>query len=548
IFVGPRPELLDLFGDKVRARQTARRTGVPVLPASDGAATLDDARTFFASEGGRPVVIKAVAGGGGRGMRVVRKLEELEQSYVRCQSEARAAFGNDAVYVERMMPAARHVEVQIIGDRAGNVTHLWERECTIQRRHQKLIEIAPSPGIDEAMREKLVEAALAMARHVKYENLGTFEFLVDSQDSSFAFIEANPRLQVEHTVTEQVTGVDLVLAQIEIAMGRTVAELGLGSPEAPRPRGWAIQLRINAESMAADGSARPSSGTLAVFEPPSGPGIRVDSHARSGFAMNPRFDSLLAKLIVHSASPDFADALRKASRALGRFRIEGVPTNLGFLRAVVNHPDFAANRIHTGFIEEKAAELAAASPSISEREKSPDWRGPRPAIGAKVDQVDPLAVLELGKSAPVEAAPARLDLGATTAHAGGPDGTTAVIAPMQGTIVSVDVAVGARVAQGQQIVVIEAMKMEHVIEAPASGIVRRIDVAAGDTVPEGCPLVFIEEREVDSSLEASATRVDLEYVRPDLAEVMARHEITLDAARPEAVARRRRTGQRTARE
>src|SRR5262245_2761086 len=227
IFTGPSPELLELFGDKVEARKLAQRCGVPVLPGTPGPASLNEAQAFFQSTAGRPVVIKAVAGGGGRGMRVVRSLDELDAAYTRCQSEARAAFGNAEVYLERLMPMARHVEVQILGDHAGHVTHLWERECTIQRRHQKLIEIAPSPAIPEALRHKLLAAAIKIAHGVHYATLGTFEFLVGPDGEDFAFIEANPRLQVEHTVTEEVTGVDLVKAQLELAFGRSLQDLDL---------------------------------------------------------------------------------------------------------------------------------------------------------------------------------------------------------------------------------------------------------------------------------------------------------------------------------
>src|SRR5262249_31793942 len=220
-----------------------------------------------------------------------RRLEDVEGAYNRCQSEARAAFGNGDVYVERFLPAARHLEVQILGDRSGNVTHLWERECTIQRRQQKLIEIAPSPSITAATREQLVAAATHMAQSVRYDNLGTFAFLLSTnggEDPSFAFIEANPRLQVEHTVTEEVTGVDLVKAQLQLAFGQSIQDLGLDAPHHHQPRGFAIELRINAESMAEDATVRPSNGTLTVFEAPSGPGLRVDSYAYAGYSTNPR--------------------------------------------------------------------------------------------------------------------------------------------------------------------------------------------------------------------------------------------------------------------
>src|SRR5262249_22237208 len=239
------------------------------------------------------------------------------------------------------------------------VPHRWKPECTSRRRHEKLTEIAPSPAIPEALRHKLLAAAIKIAQSARYTSLGTFEFLVGPDGEEFAFIEANPRLQVEHTVTEEVTGVDLVKAQLELAFGRSLQDLDLAAGEAPRPCGYAIELRINAESMAPDGGARPSSGTVTVFEPPSGTGLRVDTCAYAGYATNPRFDSMIAKLIVHSPSADFGAALSKATRALSQFRIEGVPTNLAFLQAILGHPDFTAHHLHTGFVEEHIADLIA---------------------------------------------------------------------------------------------------------------------------------------------------------------------------------------------
>jgi acetyl/propionyl-CoA carboxylase alpha subunit/acetyl-CoA carboxylase carboxyltransferase component len=551
-FVGPHPEVLELFGDKGRARRFAQQCGVPVLDGTEKPTTLAEARSFFATAAS-PIVIKAVAGGGGRGMRVVRRAEDLEEAYKRCQSEARAAFGNSDVYVERFMPAARHVEVQILGDRFGKVTHLWERECTIQRRHQKVIEIAPSFGITPKVRAKLINAAIHLAQAAKYDVLGTFEFLVDADggdQAQFAFIEANPRLQVEHTVTEQVTGIDLVRVQLELAAGRSIAELDLASVAENQPHGCAIEMRINAETMSEDGSARPANGTVSVFEPPSGPGVRVDSFAYAGYATNPRFDSLLAKLIVHSPTPKFADAVNKAYRALCKFRIEGIATNLGYLQALLSHPDFIANRIHTGFVEEKNAELFASAKS-GHRRLYFERFGVSQQVGAKIDSRDPLAVLALGKSeistGDSSTVTTAISLASTT-EIETPEGTIAVRAPMQGTIVSVDAKDGDTITRGQQLIVMEAMKMEHVIAAPANGIMRQVTVAKGDTIVENHLLAFIEEREIDEAALAPAAALDLEVIRPDLSEVLERHEIGLDAARPEAVARRRKTGQRTARE
>jgi acetyl/propionyl-CoA carboxylase alpha subunit/acetyl-CoA carboxylase carboxyltransferase component len=565
-FVGPRPEILELFGDKVQARLLAERCGVPVLQGTLGPASLDEARELLSLLGaGASMIIKAVAGGGGRGMRIVHRLDEVEEAYKRCQSEARAAFGNGDVYVEQLMARARHVEVQVIGDRAGSVSHLWERECTIQRRNQKLVEIAPSPGLTSALRDRIIAAAVRLAEAVSYDNLGTFEFLVEAapenSQAAFAFIEANPRLQVEHTVTEEVTGVDLVTLQIELAAGRSLAELGLLQADVPKPRGFAMQVRINMETMGADGAAKPSGGTLTAFEAPSGPGLRVDSFAYAGYTTNPRFDSLLAKLIAHSPSSEFADVVRKTYRALCEFRIEGVSTNVGFLQSLLRHPEFAANNLYTRFVEDHIAALVAPESSTHRRLFFGDLESanPRPVAtnatprlaGVKIDAVDPLAVLHHGKSegnGPSLAASTVVVDFARVPDIAGPAGTLPIKAPMQGTIVSLDVREGDAVRQGQQVLVMEAMKMEHVINAHLSGIVRQITVAQGDAVFEGHPLVFIEEADVEASQDAAAEQIDLDRIRPDLAEVYDRHAIGLDDARPDAVARRRKTGQRTARE
>ena len=557
-FVGPSAEILELFGDKLRARGLAERCGVPVLRGTTQSTSVEQAHEFFAALGpGGAMMIKAVAGGGGRGMRAVFDPQQIEEAYTRCESEARAAFGRGELYVEQLMPRARHVEVQIAGDGSGRVTHLWERECSIQRRNQKLIEIAPSPWLAAGLRQRLTSAATQMAESVRYQNLGTFEFLVDASGdgSGFAFIEANPRLQVEHTVTEEITGVDLVKLQLELAGGRSLADLGLRQSDVPDPRGCAMQVRINMESMTADGTAKPSGGTLSVYEPPSGPGVRVDSFGYAGFTPSPRFDSLLAKLVVHSNNGSFAELVRKTYRALCEFSVEGVTTNLNFLQNLLRHPEFEAGHVHTRFIEEHIGELATPADSNHRRlffeRAQPRQEGPgRRLAGVKLDTTDPLAVLNLGK---MEIRATALSNGPPSAPAPfaeviGPENTVAVGAPMQGTIVSLDVREGEQVRSGQQLLVMEAMKMEHVISAHLSGTVRAITVAPGDAVFEGHPLVFIEEGEVAAADAAETRQIDLDRIRPDLAAVIERHQLGLDPARPDAVERRRKTGQRTARE
>ncbi|KAB7742095.1 biotin/lipoyl-binding protein [Parvibaculum sedimenti] len=512
IFVGPNPEALELFGDKIKAKALALASGVPLLAGTQGATSLDDARAFFKAHG--PMMIKAIAGGGGRGMRPVRGEAEIDEAYKRCQSEAKAAFGNGDVYVEKLIEKARHVEVQIVADSAGGVAHLFERECSIQRRNQKIVEIAPSPSLSEELRDELCAAAVMLARAAAYDNLGTFEFLVDAADmKTFAFIEANPRLQVEHTVTEEVTGVDLVQTQLKIASGKTLRELGLTQGEVPYPRGHAIQLRINMETMDESGNAKPAGGIISVFEPPSGPGIRVDTFGYAGYRTSPNFDSLLAKLIVHVPSVDYRDAVRRAARALSEFRLEGVSTNISFLRALVAHPAFATNDVTTRFVEEHVAELVK---SVVARE--------RYFAGGATQGVAAATAIK------------------------GPEGSEPVGAPMQGKVVSIDVKEGDKVHAGQQIAVLEAMKMEHLVHAAGSGIVRLVAAAAGEVLFDGQPIVFIEPGDVGAATVSEEKEVDLDYIRPDLTSVRERHFIGLDEGRPDAVARRRKTNQRTARE
>ncbi len=543
-FAGPDAATLELLGDKLRARKQAVSCGVPVLAGSDAAESPAVAREFLASLGaGAAVMVKAVGGGGGRGMRVARTPEELDAALERCRSEAGAAFGNDALYLEEYLPHAKHIEIQVVGD-GDAVVHLGERECSVQRNHQKIVEVAPSPGLDPALREELCEAALRIAASVHYRSLGTFEFLIDCAPGSerrFAFIEANPRLQVEHTVTEEVSGIDLVRLQLEIAAGKHLAELGLATP--PPVRGHAIQLRVNMERMQPDGSARPAGGTLTHYAPPSGPGVRCDGFGYAGYTPSPRYDSLLAKVICHAPTPRYEDAVALAYRALCEFQIEGVETNRAFLQALLQHPDFVANRVTTAFVEDHSAELLGTEhPRRYVEAAAPSDSAAGGLAGAQIDSDDPLAVLHHGKSGrPATAAPSAPETAA-------PDGNRATIAPMQGTVVSLSVAEGDEVYAGQALLVMESMKMEHVIGAACSGVVRRVAVAAGDAIFEGHALVFIEEAEVAVRGAESEEQVDLDRIRPDLAEVVERHDLGLDDARPEAVARRRRTGQRTARE
>jgi acetyl/propionyl-CoA carboxylase alpha subunit/acetyl-CoA carboxylase carboxyltransferase component len=527
VFVGPSPEALTLFGDKVQARALAKRVGAPLLPGSIGAATLAEAERFFSSlSAGSAVMLKAVAGGGGRGMREVHALSDLAAAFERCRSEALQAFGNGDLYVEQLFPRARHVEVQILGD-GTEVAHLWDRDCSVQRQRQKLIETAPAFGLTADMRAKLLELSVALGKAVNYRGLATIEYLIDQDAGStlpFAFIEANPRLQVEHTVTEAITGLDLVRIQLQLAAGGTLAKLGLRQFAIPPPRGVAIEARVNLEAMSADGTARPTGGTLLLYEPASGPGVRVDGFGYAGYRTSSKFDSLLAKLIVYTADGDLATAARKAERALAEFRIAGVSTNVSFLRTLLRTPEFAAASIHTRFIEEHAASLCAQASELAPAEK------PQRQAGANGDTAADRTLQE------------------AAAEIAGPEGTSAVPAPLQGTIINIAVAMGSALREGDSVLIMESMKMEHVVSAPFSGVVRAINVSQGDTVFEGHALVFMEPTAVTGIEKAAAQHIELDFIRPDLAAVIERQRGTLDASRPAQVARRRKTAQRTARE
>lgn len=560
-FIGPDVRHLALFGEKSSARAAARQSQVPIPRGLDEAASLEAAVEFFDSLGPEgAMIIKAVAGGGGRGTRVVMARDELEEAYQRCRSEAELSFGLADVYVEEFIPRARHIEVQIIGDGQGNVAHLHERECSVQRRYQKLVEIAPAPFLEQGLREAIIDAAMRFARNESYQSLGTFEFLVDvsGRDNAqpFVFIEANARLQVEHTVTEEVTGVDLVQSQIRLAAGASLSDLGLDQSAQVTPRGYAIQARVNMETIAEDGAVRPTGGLISVYEAPNGPGVRTDGFGYAGYPTSTAFDSLLAKVICHVAGTDFADAIARTHRALSEFRIDGVATNITFLKNIISHADFAAGTVHTRWTDEHLVTLASPPEDDRERfisaspapgdERLSHTSGSDGFAGARVDTNDPLALfghdaqLKAGKTSP--AAANQFD------QHPGPEGSHGVGSPMQGTIVSIDVTEGDEVFEGQQVAVVEAMKMEHVISAEVGGIVRAVTMTVGDVVREGYPIAFIEEADVSGTVSGSAEAVDPDHIRGDLQEVYERRAFTLDENRPQAVAKRHALGYRMPRE
>jgi len=560
-FVGPTVETLELFGDKGRARALASASDVPILRGRNEAVSVEETREFFASLGPKgAMMIKAVAGGGGRGARVVKRAEEIEKTYEICCSEALSAFGKGELYVEELIPKARHIEVQILGDVHGTIVDLGERECSIQRRYQKIVEVAPAPNLPEALRALIIEAALCLAKSVNYANLGTFEFLVDASVpddyNHFAFIEVNARLQVEHTVTEEVTGVDIVQSQIRLAGGESIADLGLDRPGIAIPRGCAIQARVNMETFADDGSVDPSSGKLTIYETPGGPGVRTDGYGYVGYEINPDFDSLLAKVIVHTPSASFSDAVSRISRALSEFRIGGVGSNISFLQNLFRHPDFLAGRVYTRFVDDHMADLIVKDSEAQRRRfvENDDETAPDDGIyrnglaGAQIDTTDPLALFTHDQSTKDAQSTEKSEEEATVEDLIGPEGTVGLVAPIQGTVVRIFVAVGDQVRKGEKIAVMEAMKMEHVITADRSGIVRRVNMAVGDIIRKGYPLFFIEEADVDRQADEATETLDPDFIRPDLEETYRRHAYTLDENRPDAVARRRKTGQRTARE
>ncbi len=341
-FIGPTAEQITLMGDKAAARKMVTSLDIPVVPGSPGAIADPDDALAVAKEIGFPVIIKAAAGGGGKGMRVAAEPDDFAQAFQLARNEALAAFGSAEVYVEKFLERPRHVEIQVMGDRHGKVRHLCERDCSVQRRHQKLIEVAPSPAVDQKLRQEMGDCAVRMVEHVGYVGAGTVEFLLD-EDGSFYFMEMNTRIQVEHPVTEMVTNFDLVKEQIRVAAGEKLSLEMKGN----RLRGHAIECRVNAEDPFRN--FQPSPGRITAYHPAGGPGVRVDTHIYAGYTVPPFYDSLLAKLIVHGNTRE--EALARMRHALDSFIIEGVTTTIPFLRRVIAHPDFEAGKVDTKFLE-----------------------------------------------------------------------------------------------------------------------------------------------------------------------------------------------------
>ncbi len=452
-WIGPEPATLDLFGDKATARGFAIKCGVPVVAGTGGPTDLDAARVFFDAHAADGVMVKAVAGGGGRGIRLARSRDELDAAWATCSAEATGAFGKASVYVERYVPRARHIEVQIVGD-GDEVRHLFERECSVQRHHQKLIELAPSPWLPPEMRHQLFDAAIAIGRRARYRGIGTVEFLVaiDAEGActgDWFFIELNPRIQVEHTVTEEITGVDLVDAQLRLADGCMLAELPWPATATRAPEAFAIQCRVNTEARV-DGAYIAATGTLTAFAPPTGGRLRIESHGYVGWPVSLAYDTMLAKLIATSAI-SFPHAVGRAANGLRDFRIAGVDTNRALLLAVLNHPAFLAGLMDTGFVEQHLDELLAVAPTLP--------------LDCPTIAPDNSGVLVWdGRGTPIAA-------------------------PQRGQLTRLDVTAGETVVAGQPLATIEAMKMEHVVRAPASGVVAAILVQIGTAVEVGLQIL-----------------------------------------------------------
>ncbi|MBW8740252.1 MAG: ATP-grasp domain-containing protein [Streptomyces turgidiscabies] len=528
VFIGPPADAISLMGDKIRAKETVKAAGVPVVPGGRDPDLAEAAREL-----GAPVLLKPSAGGGGKGMRLVRDLTTLEEEIAAARREARASFGDDTLLVERWVERPRHIEIQILADAHGNVVHLGERECSLQRRHQKLIEEAPSVLLDESTRAAMGEAAVQAARSCGYEGAGTVEFIVPGGDpSSYHFMEMNTRLQVEHPVTELVTGLDLVEWQLRVAAGEA---LSFGQEEV-RLTGHAVEARICAETVSVRAGARgflPSGGTVLALHEPSGDGVRTDSGLSEGTEVGSLYDPMLSKVIAYG--PDRATALRKLRAALAETVTLGVPTNAGFLRRLLAHPAVVAGELDTGLVErdidslvsdgvpEEVYEAAAAVRLEALRPKATGggWTDPFSVpSGWRLGGTPKPPAFWLRVQDPVEYVPRGThtvtgthvsvvldgvrhtfqraadwlgrdgdawqvrdhDPVAASLTGAARSGADSLTAPMPGTVTVVKVAVGDEVAAGQSLLVVEAMKMEHVVAAPHAGIVAELDVTPGTTV------------------------------------------------------------------
>ncbi|MFE6225242.1 biotin carboxylase N-terminal domain-containing protein [Streptomyces sp. NPDC057854] len=541
VFIGPSADAIALMGDKIRAKETVKAAGVPVVPGDADPRVAEAARAM-----GAPVLLKPSAGGGGKGMRLVRDLAVLDDEIAAARREARASFGDDTLLVERWIDRPRHIEIQVLADAHGNVVHLGERECSLQRRHQKIIEEAPSVLLDEATRAAMGAAAVEAARSCGYVGAGTVEFIVPGGDpSQYYFMEMNTRLQVEHPVTELITGLDLVEWQLRVAAGEP---LGFAQDDV-RLDGWAVEARICAEDPAR--GFLPSGGTVLALREPAGDGVRTDSGILEGTEVSSLYDPMLSKVIVHAA--DRPTALRKLRAALAGLVTLGVPTNAGFLRRLLAHPDVVSGAMDTGLVEREAESLVprdvpdevyAAAAAVRGAELAPrprdgwtdpfdvpsGWRlggTPKPlAFPVRVAGLEPVtAAAPDGARVTADAVTVTVDGVVHAFHRAGAwlgrdgdswhvqdhdpvaaalsgarhGGADTLAAPMPGTVTVVKVAVGDEVEAGQSLLVVEAMKMEHVISAPHAGTVTELDVTPGTTVAMDQVLAVVTPREEEDA-------------------------------------------------
>ena len=485
VWIGPPPEAIELMGSKVAARERMEAAGVPIIPGTtEPVATAEELRAL-ADELGWPIAIKASAGGGGKGLKVVRSADEVDRAFESAQREGEAYFSDPTVYVERYLEDPRHVEVQVLADSHGNVIHLGERDCTIQRRHQKLVEETPSPEVSDELRERIGKIAVDAARAVGYQSAGTIEGLL-SRDGEYFFLEMNTRIQVEHTVTELVTGLDLVREQVLIAAGEP---LWLRQQDV-RLNGHSIECRINAEDPS--NGFLPAPGRITGYREPGGPGVRVDSGVEAGSEIVGLYDPLIAKLCVHGV--DREHARRRMLRALEEYRIEGVTTLLGFHRALLEHPCFAQGETCHGVVEseelaERAQELSHMTTTVSQA--SDGAMGTRERIvQAELEGRRYELTLLLPEPPHADLARRRRE----RASESGPHGAArdAVVSPMKGTVLAVEVADGDDVQPGQVLCVVEAMKMENEIKAHRAGRVTELSVEAGQAVNTGQVICVVQ--------------------------------------------------------
>jgi acetyl-CoA/propionyl-CoA carboxylase biotin carboxyl carrier protein len=478
VWIGPHPAAIEAMGSKVESRRIMSKAGVPMVPGTEGSIGSAKEVSIFGEEHGFPVAVKASAGGGGKGFAVARDASEAEGAHSRASREGEAYFGDGSVYVEKYLSAPRHVEIQVVRDKHGSAVHLGERDCSIQRRHQKLLEECPSPAIDPLMREAMGDAALAAAQAVGYDSVGTVEFLVEGDGDGFYFLEMNTRVQVEHPVTEEVTGIDIVKTGVRVAAGEPLSF----SQEDVSWRGHAIEVRLNAEDATRDFA--PSPGIVTFYEEPGGPGVRVDSSLRGPGVVAESYDPLFAKLIVRGG--DREEALARLGRALAEFRVEGIATTLPFFRAILADETFVSGDYTTGFVADRmeGMEIRTTPPSETAEASPNDAREVDVEVNGRLFRVKVFG----DEGASAGGPPRRRQGGTRRASASG----GAIAAPMQGTIVKVLVEEGQEVEADEPVCILEAMKMESEVRSQKAGTVSEVSVESGQTVRSGETLIVVE--------------------------------------------------------